>query len=83
MMTGDDISDAAEIRWKLGPTHPKATCLLMRLATKSKYQNLIQVKNFQHRLFLNFICLLTLTYMIKKIILGLGDKRIENQPWLT
>ena len=37
MMTGDDISDAAEIRWKLGPTHPKAKCLLMRLATKSKY----------------------------------------------
>ena len=36
-MTGDDISDAAEIRWKLGPTHPKAKCLLMRLATKSKY----------------------------------------------
>lgn len=36
-MTGDDISDAAEIRWKLGPTHSKAKCLLMRLATKSKY----------------------------------------------
>ncbi|XP_027059609.1 nuclear cap-binding protein subunit 3-like isoform X3 [Pocillopora damicornis] len=30
----EDISDAVEVRWKIGPPHPKAKCLLLRLATK-------------------------------------------------
>lgn len=32
--TDEDISDAVEVRWKQGPPHPKAKCLLLRLATK-------------------------------------------------
>ena len=32
----DDISEAVEIRWKLGPPHPNAERLLLRLATKSE-----------------------------------------------
>ncbi|XP_022781558.1 nuclear cap-binding protein subunit 3-like isoform X2 [Stylophora pistillata] len=32
--TDEDISDAVEVRWKQGPPHPKANCLLLRLATK-------------------------------------------------
>lgn len=33
----DDMSEAVEIRWKLGPPHPNAERLLLRLATKSKW----------------------------------------------
>lgn len=32
----DDMSEAVETRWKLGPPHPNAERLLLRLATKSK-----------------------------------------------
>ena len=38
LTTEDEISDTVDIRWKIGPTHPKSKCLLLRLATKSKWQ---------------------------------------------
>ncbi|KAL9981837.1 hypothetical protein ACROYT_G010595 [Oculina patagonica] len=32
----DDISETVEVRWKMGPPHPQAERLLLRLATKSE-----------------------------------------------
>ena len=37
LSTDDEISESVEVGWKVGPPHPKAKRLLLRLATKSKY----------------------------------------------
>ena len=32
----NDVNDSVEMKWRLGPPHQKAKCLLLRLSTKSK-----------------------------------------------
>lgn len=33
----DNMSETVEVRWKLGPPHPNAQRLLLRMATKSEW----------------------------------------------